>query len=301
MSSAAETDADTSRDASGSPFQRDPIFIGEAAPMLERALSWFTFDIRGVDDLPMDGPFLMVGNHSGGMLMPDSFALLLEWYKTRDISREVFALVYDLVFSIPGVGPAMRRLGGVPASHENARRALDRGAGVMVYPGGDKDAYRPWMDRNRIDLHGHKGFVRVALAAGVPVYPIVTHGSHDSIVVVLRGDRLAHALGLHRLRVNVLPILAGVPWGIAPVWMPMMPIPTKITIQVCEPIDWTGLGPAAADDPAVLDRCYDQILDRMQSCLDDLVRETPHPFAARLHQATLGPVAGARDGPANGM
>jgi hypothetical protein len=129
------------RDAS-SPFQRDAGFIGEALPVLERALSWFSFDIRGLDGLPADGPFLVVGNHSGGMLMPDAFALLLEWYRTRELDREVYALVYDLVFAIPGAGPAMRRLGGVPASHENARRALGRGAGVMVYPGGDEDAYR---------------------------------------------------------------------------------------------------------------------------------------------------------------
>jgi len=268
-------------------FLRDPAFIASTVPLIDGALSWFDAKVRGVDDLPAEGPFLMVGNHCGGMYMPDAFALMVEWYRRRAADREMYALVYDLVFEIPGLASAMRRLGGVPASHENARRALDRGAGVMVYPGGDEDAYRPWVDRHHIDLHGHKGFVKLALRSGVPVYPVVSHGSHDSIVVLLRGGRIARTLGLRRLRVNVFPIMAGLPWGIAPVWMPMVPLPSKITVQVCEPFDWSHYGPGAAEDDDIVEHCYEEILGRMQASLDELVTETPYPVIARVRDALI--------------
>lgn len=263
-------------------FQRDIEAIEKVLPWITRLLSWFEVDIRGLDTLPDTGPFLMAGNHCGGLYMPDALAFMTEWYRQRGTSTETYALVYDLVFQIPGLGPALRRLGGLPASHANADDALARGAAVMVYPGGDEDAYRPWVDRNHIDLHGHKGFVKLALRRQVPLYPVVAHGSHETIMVVFRGEAIARTLHLDRLRVKVFPIMAGLPWGVAPVWMPMIPFPSKITVQVCEPFDWRDLGPEAAEDDTIVDHCYAEVLGRMQATLDELARETPHPVATRL-------------------
>ena len=48
------------------------------------------------------------------------------------------------------------------------------------------------------------------------------------------------------------------------------------------PIDWSEHGPDAADDPEVLQRCYDEITSLMQSTLDQLAAENPRPIAARL-------------------
>jgi 1-acyl-sn-glycerol-3-phosphate acyltransferase len=151
-----------------------------------------------------------------------------------------------------------------------------------VYPGGDTEAYRPWVDRHHIDMHGHKGFVRLALQKQVPIVPVVSHGSHETIIVLWRGEAIARLLQLTRIRVNVMPVLAGLPWGIAPVWMPMVPFPAKITLQVCEPFDWSEFGPEAADDDEIVERCYEQVLGRMQATLDELVEENPHPLLGRF-------------------
>ena len=45
------------------------------------------------------------------------------------------------------------------------------GAILLVYPGGDREVFRTWRDRNRIDFGGRLGFVRLALRTGVPVVP----------------------------------------------------------------------------------------------------------------------------------
>lgn len=265
--------------------QRDPGMVERIHPVIGAALRWFDPEIQGFDTLPEDGPFLVVGNHSGGIYMPDYWAFLHRWVQERGPEAPLYSLAFDFAFSMPGVATLARKLGSVPASHANAAKLLERGDAVMVYPGGDSDDYRPWSERHRIDLHGRTGFVRLALRHGVPVVPLVAHGSHDVIIVLARGDRLAKRLGFDRLRINVMPVVLGPPWGIAPVQLPTWPLPAKVTARVCEPIDWSALGPEAAEDPEVVRHCYEEALGRMQSNLDELVDDLPHPVVSRVGTA----------------
>jgi len=266
-------------------LQRDPAYIARLLPLLDVALRYFDPEIRGFDQLPADGPFMVVGNHSGGIYMPDYWAFLRHWFRERGTEAPMYSLGFDLLFSIPGFGDLARRFGSVPASPENAAQVLQAGAPLLVYPGGDEDDYRPWTERHRVDLHGRTGFVRLALRHQVPVVPMVAHGSHDVIIVLTRGEELARRLGFNRLRINVLPIVAGLPWGLAPVQLPTWPLPAKVTVRVSEPIDWSHYGPEAADDPEVVRHCYEEILGRMQADLDELVEELPHPVLSRIGQA----------------
>ncbi len=261
---------------------RDPAFIKRMIPFLDRVLAYFDPEIQNFDRLPAQSPMLVVGNHSGGIYMPDFWAFLRHWIRERGLDEALYPLGFDFMFSLPLIGKMVRRLGTVPASHSNAERLLEAGNSVIVYPGGDEDAYRPWTERHRVDLHGRTGFVRLAIRQQVPVVPVVAHGSHDVIIVLNRGDAVARALGLDRLRINILPLVAGPPWGIAPVQLPTWPLPAKVTLRVCEPIDWRHLGPQAAEDPAVVRDCYNEILERMQSTMDALVESLPHPLLARL-------------------
>ncbi|MEA2161401.1 MAG: hypothetical protein QOD66_3781, partial [Solirubrobacteraceae bacterium] len=52
----------------------DPDYVRETLPAL-RALSglYFRATIRGLENIPADGPVLLVGNHSGGTLIADTF------------------------------------------------------------------------------------------------------------------------------------------------------------------------------------------------------------------------------------
>ncbi len=270
------------RELNDNSLGRDPTFITRMLPILDLALAYFDPEIHGFERLPAKGPTLIVGNHSGGIYMPDFWAFLRHWIRERGADEPLYSLGFDLMFSLPVVGAMVRRLGSVPASHANAAQLLERGHSVIVYPGGDEDDYRPWTERHRVDLHGRTGFVRLALRHQVPVVPIVAHGSHDVIIVLSRGEALARRLGLDRLRINILPLVAGPPWGIAPVQVPTWPLPAKVTVRVCEPVDWSRFGPDAADDPTVVRQCYEEILGRMQANLDELVAVLPHPVLARL-------------------
>ena len=269
-------------------LQRDPEVVARVMSVADRFLGWFDPEVRGFEHLPEEGPFLVVGNHSGGIYMPDYWALLRHWVRERGPDAPLYSMGFDFLFSIPGWGTLARRLGSVPASQANAGQLLRAGLPVIVYPGGDEDDYRPWTERHRVDLHGRTGFVKVALRHQVPVIPVVAHGSHDVIIVLTRGEALAHRLGFDKLRINVFPLVLGPPWGIAPVQLPTWPLPAKVTVRVCEPIDWSPYPPDAADDPAIVRHCYEDILGRMQANLDELVEELPHPVVSRVGSALRG-------------
>jgi 1-acyl-sn-glycerol-3-phosphate acyltransferase len=269
----------------GDLLQRDPDYVARLLPILDTALRYFSPEVEGFEHLPSRGPFLVVGNHSGGIYMPDYWAFLRHWFHERGVDDPIYSLGFDFLYSIPGIGRFARRFGSVPASAENAALLLQTGAAVLVYPGGDEDDYRPWTERNRVDLHGRMGFVKLALRHQVPVIPMVAHGSHDVIMVLTRGEGLARRLGFDRLRIKVMPIVVGPPWGIAPVQLPTWPLPAKVTVRVCEPIDWTHHGSGAGDDPEVVRHCYEEIVGRMQVNLDEMVAALPHPVLTRVGSA----------------
>ncbi len=274
--------------------QRDPEYIRKRLPAIARYTSYFSPEVRGLGMLPADGPALVVGNHSCLFYMPEVWVTGQAILSRRGIGAPAHLLAYDLLFGVPGVGSFLRRLGAVPATTGEAEAALAHGSCVLVYPGGDLDACRPWTKRNQVDFGGRKGFVRLALRCGVPVIPVVAHGGHHAVVVLTRGDRLARAVGLSNVRVKVFPLLAGVPFGITSILTPPLPMPAQLTVEFLPPLDWTAYGAGAADDKEAVTACYEEITGRLQAALDRLSAEIPHPvlsgssrLAARTSTALL--------------
>lgn len=258
---------------------RDPAFLRRVRPVLELFAAWFRSEVRGFDRLPPQGPFLVVGNHSGGQTPPDLPVLLTAWWRERGEEEPVYALFHSFFLGLPGVGPVMKRAGAVEAGAAAAEAVLRNGAVLIDFPGGDYEVFRPWWERNRIEFGGRLGFVRLALRAGVPVVPAVSVGAHESLVVLARGQAVARLLRLdHFFRIKVMPLVFGPPFGLVPGGIPTLPLPAKITVELGEPLDWTArYGPDAADDEAVVRACYDEITATMQATLDRLAAERRLP------------------------
>ena len=64
---------------------------------------------------------------------------------------------------------------------------------MLVYPGGDWEVNRPTWEANRIDFAGRRGFVKLALDAGVPIVPVVSVGGQETAIFLTHGERLAEA------------------------------------------------------------------------------------------------------------
>jgi 1-acyl-sn-glycerol-3-phosphate acyltransferase len=163
---------------------------------------------------------------------------------------------------------------------------------VLVYRGGDVETFRPFRDRNRIVFGAHRGYVQLAIEAGVPILPVVSAGAHATLVVLDDGVRVSHWLGLDRwLRVKVFPTVLSIPWGLTVgLPPPYVPYPTRIYMEFLPPIAFDRSGLEAAHDHAYVERCHEQAVGAMQSALTRLAAERARDAHAR-NDARLRTVA----------
>jgi 1-acyl-sn-glycerol-3-phosphate acyltransferase len=255
--------------------ERDPDYIRENLPWLWLLASlWFRGEVRGLGNIPDSGPVLLVGNHSGGNMTPDTIVFTLAFSTYFGVERHFYQLAHNLVLSMPALS-FLRKFGTVAASPENARRALQDGSALLVYPGGDVEVHRPSWQRHRVDFDGRKGFIRLAIEENVPIVPVVSIGGQETALFLTRGERLARLLALDRvLRLKVLPISLALPWGLnVGDLFGHIPLPAKITIETLPPIDLhTEFGPEPAPEEV-----YDHLMRVMQETLDALAAERRLP------------------------
>src|SRR3954454_2217416 len=254
---------------------RDPDHLREQLPLLWLISSfWFRGEVRNLGNIPEEGPVLMVGNHSGGNMTPDTFVFTLAFSTYFGVERHFHQLAHNLVIASP-YASLLRSGGTVAASPENSRTALDSGAALLVYPGGDWEVHRPTWERNRVEFAGRKGFIRLALDADVPLVPVVAIGGQETALFLSRGAWLAQLLRLDRtFRLKVLPISIALPRGLnVGHYLGHFPLPAKITVQVLEPID---VREQFGDDPD-LNEVYDHVIRVMQEALDTLAAERRFP------------------------
>jgi 1-acyl-sn-glycerol-3-phosphate acyltransferase len=255
--------------------ERDPDYIRDTLPRLWLLSSlYFRGEVRGLGNIPESGPVLLVGNHSGGNLTPDTHVFTLAFCAYFGVERAFYQLAHNLVLSMPGLG-LLRRYGTVAASPANARKALESGAALLVYPGGDHEVHRPSWERHKVDFDGRTGFIRLALEHDVPIVPVVSVGGQETALFLSRGQGLAKALGIDRaLRLKVLPISLALPWGLnVGDMLGHIPLPAKITVEALPPIHLRDeFGP----EPDVKE-VNEHVLRLMQETLDALGAERRFP------------------------
>ncbi len=215
--------------------------------LTERVMGWLRplikgyhrAEVRGLESFPPGGA-LVVANHSGGLFAMDVPVFATGFYEQFGYERPVYTLSHDVIFTGP-TGEFFRRTGFIRANHENADEALRSGGVVVVFPGGDYDVYRPTL---------------------------------ESQLYLSRGMGLAKALRLDKLmRVKILPISVGLPFGLSAVLPVNVPLPTKIVMQVLEPIDVLS---QFGEEPDI-DAVDAHVRRVMQKALDGLAKERRLP------------------------
>ena len=254
----------------------DPDYIRQTLPFLKATFgNYFRGEVRGLENIPAEGPALLVGNHSGGIMIADTFVFAIGFYDHFGPERRFHQLAHNLAARGPNMG-IIRSYGTLAASHENARAAFEKGAPVLVYPGGDYETFRPSWQSDKIAFGGRQGFIRLALEQGVPIIPVVAVGGQETALFLTRGQRVAKAIKLDKLaRVKVLPVSIGPPYGINLLDLPgRLPLPAKITVKVLEPIDLKEtFGPNPQPQ-----KIYNRVTGQMQGALKGLQEERSLPL-----------------------
>jgi 1-acyl-sn-glycerol-3-phosphate acyltransferase len=277
---------------------RDPRFIERLIEVLGPPVRrWFRPEVRGLEGVGA-GPCMLIANHS--IAAPwEIFVLLEAWVRARGATHPAFGLAHRFGFRVPGVRGVLQRVGAIPATPEAGHQALAAGAALIVFPGGNGEAARPFRRRDECDLGGHKGWARIALAAGVPVVPVSIVGSHAVNPVLASSELLAWiTLARPLFRIRIVPVtLAQVlaasaalavgaatlpPWGAAAlgamaffslpaVFFPLLP--SKIAVHVGAPIDPQEALPPGLSGEAAVDALQALMVERLQAGMDGLVAE----------------------------
>ena len=110
--------------------ERDPDYIRESLPGLWLlATLWFRAEVRGLENIPEDGAVLLVGNHSGGNMTPDTTVFTLAFNTYFGVERRFFQLAHNLVLAMPGLAlPAQVRHGGGVAGERRQGALVGRRA-----------------------------------------------------------------------------------------------------------------------------------------------------------------------------
>jgi 1-acyl-sn-glycerol-3-phosphate acyltransferase len=238
---------------------------------------WFRMDVEGWDNIP-ESPVLLVGIHSGAPFVWDAWTIGIHWWRRFGSNRPLHGTAHDALMAAPGIGTYFRKMGVLPAAPDSMATALAAGHDVAVWPGGEVDSLRPWTQRDKAVLAGRKGFIRLAINAGVPIIPIATTGGPDSMPVLATGRRIARALQLDRIaRLKMFPVALQAPWGVSPAMLPEIPLPTKIRTAFQKPIKLSQ-DPKKATDDAYLEASYKRIEGSIQSGMDALARRRRLPL-----------------------
>jgi 1-acyl-sn-glycerol-3-phosphate acyltransferase len=241
-------------------YGMDRDLIRNVMPLLEFLYaSWWRVETRQLDQVPADGPVILVANH-GGTLPWDALALRVALLRDHPAHRELRPLLDDHALKLPLVGTAAQRLGAVPATPDNALKLLREGQALAVFPEGSRNARRPWPQRYRVERFGRGGFAKLALRAGAPIIPCAIVGSEETSAPFARPGWLADALGLPSLTsVPSLPLSA----------LGAFPLPSRWSIRFGEPISTSAAGAAAAEEQGHVLELTERARAALQQMLDE--------------------------------
>lgn len=247
--------------------------------MVRRTVArYFRLEVHGGENIPAGG-CLVVGCHSGVMPYDAALALVAIEQATGRLARSIGDRFWG---RLRPVEQFLRRRGAIVGEPVETTALLRAGNLVLVMPGGAADMTRPyWRDPYRILPHkgwapGRGGFVKVALAARVPIVPMAIVGTEEAHLLLWNAEWAASAIEF-----PVVPIVA----------FPL-PLPTKVYVRFGKPIRLRQ-GPAAAADQTIVDRITERVRKDLQALIDD-TRRRRHGIIWSRYDAHVSPARPTR-------
>jgi 1-acyl-sn-glycerol-3-phosphate acyltransferase len=238
--------------------QVDPAFVEKLAPFLRTLRGYTRLQVAGLDHVPEEGPALLAANHTGWLGLDYALTALSVYDGVGRLPR---GMAHGAWFKAPATRTFAGKVGLFEVTKDAMARQLEAGNLVMIFPEGEKGAFRPGSDY-RLEPFA-RGFVRVAMATGVPVVPVCILGGEESNPV---GRQIEGYEDLLQIK------------GGLPVPKNILPKPVKWRIKFLEPIPFKGCSEADAADRDRVHAVADDIRDRIQRELRKMKVERGHPY-----------------------
>jgi 1-acyl-sn-glycerol-3-phosphate acyltransferase len=225
---------------------------------------WFRVEVEGVDNVPAEGGALLVSNHAGAL--PPDAPMIAKAIKEEHARPRPLHLTMEHFFKgYPGFSMLAAKVGGVPAHPANVHRLLfDEGELVLVFPEGRKGTEKLYKDRYRLRRFGRGGFVDSAMRARAPIVPVAVVGAEEAAPIFAHLGFLRRVTGL-----PYVPLTPTFPHG--GVLGMLGYLPAKFRIRFLDPIPTTQWGEAPWEDRALVQTVAEEIRDRIQAELYDML------------------------------
>jgi len=269
-----------------SPTQYDPDYARSFHAQLGKMFGenrYFETEVKGWANVPDDN-VMAVSNHSGGTTLIDMMGMWHAWNAHNNFTRPFYGLGHEMLFATDNLGSMVSRLGGMRASRAMGVKLLTEWSkDILVAPGGDRDVWRPWRDRYRVNFAGRRGYAKLAIRTGTPILPIAHAGPQSTMMVLTDGSAFARAVGIPRIaRAEIFPVSFSFPFGLSVGPWPHLPPPTRLRYRIGTPIAPTVRCAPDEDPPDwAVDALDRQVQAVIQGMLDEL-RETS-PLRQTLH------------------
>ena len=255
------------------------------------------FYVDGLENLPRDGRFLLVGNHTSFGLAE---IVLIPYFVHRELGVRVRGLADRSFVRMGSLAQDAFAAAGAVIGHPDTGATLMRhGETVLVFPGGGRDMLKFKGEQYQLQWEGRSGFARLAIAHDYPIVPAGLVGGDDVYTsMVERGsgwERISRAAGrrLHGLPGVGLPLTR----GIGPT---LLPRPQRMYLRFGSPISTTAPVTTAGPEPVGAAEWETTVKGRTQTALETILAELQQVREADPYRQ-LNPLAWAsavRPGPA---
>src|SRR5688572_14148289 len=236
----------------------DRVFIEKFAPFLRTLRSYTRLQVAGLDHIPETGPALLTANHTGWLGLDYALTALSVY---DGIGRLPRGMAHSAWFKAPATATFAKKVGLFEVTKDAMRKQLGKGDLVMLFPEGEKGAFRPGSDYQLEPFA--RGFVRVAMATQVPVVPVAVLGGEESNPVGRRIESYDELLNIK---------------GGLPIPKNLWPKPVKWRIKFLPPVPFTDYTAADAEDADRVHAVAEDVRTRIQRELRKMKVERGHPY-----------------------
>jgi 1-acyl-sn-glycerol-3-phosphate acyltransferase len=247
--------------------------LGSVGDNLNPLIELYRPYVDGLANLPRDGRFLLVGNHT----QAGTEVFLTSYFVRRELGVRVRPLAERGMGEARGLGrDLVAAYGGVVGHPDSARELMRHNETVLVYPGGAREIAKFKGEEYRLSWEGRSGFARVAIESDYPIVPVGLVGGDDVYQSLFARDSTWGRLNLslsERLsgRADMaMPLIRGV----GPT---LIPRPQRMYLAFGEPISTTR--PARTNAATWLETVRETTRESLESILADLqVVRADDPF-----------------------
>lgn len=174
------------------PVGLDPV-VAEMIWLVLNGLyfDYFRVEVEGIENVPMEGPGLLVANHGGAALPYDGAMLALSVLNEAMLPRRVRIVGTEIFNMLPTISHLYRKSGAAYAARADAAYLLDQGHLLGVFPEGERGFMKPVWQAYQVQRFGRGGFVELAEGAGAPIVPVAIVGSEEVHPALSVSKRLA--------------------------------------------------------------------------------------------------------------